>query len=523
MSEKRGRVDYTRSDSFLSAAGQIDDQSHPIIASQPLFQGGEGSSNKSTNAMQRNSHFFRVTRNAVLLALSVIVLFSRCSYEEEPEPYKVLELTASTASACGCNFVVPYSSGTTYFDGAAKGVKPGNTVCLEGGKTYGPIVFKNIKGTSTAPVTIKNCGGTVTVNGVGKSYSIRTEMSSYFRITGTTGSGTSGYGIRVSGGHMSVTFDKRSTNFELDHVEVYGSGFAGVVAKTDPACDNLGVRGYFTMRDTKFHDNYIHDTSGEGFYIGNSFWLGGVNTSCGKKYPHAVENAKVYNNLIKNSGWEAIQVGSAPVGTEVYGNRIENYGTKNVNAQNNGIQFGEGTVGKLYGNFIKYGKGNGIILVGNGQNLVHDNVIVNAGQDGIFCDDRVYGAGFVFTNNTIIRPAMNGIRLYADQVTLSKILNNIIIAPGNYNKLVYPRKKEEAYVYLLSSAVKVNVLNNFNSLDINAPKFVAYGSDNYALTSSSTVALNKGTSISTYGIPVDFAKKTRLRGTAVDIGAYEFQ
>jgi hypothetical protein len=468
--------------------------------------------------MQRNSRVIRTLRSCVLLSLSLII-FSQCNNELEPEPYNILELTASTASSCGCNYVVPYTSGTSYIDAQQKGIKPGNTICLEGGKTYGPIVFKNVRGSSSAPIKIKNCGGTVTINGSGKPYAIRTEQSSYFRITG----GSSGYGIKVNGGHMSVTFDKRSTNIELDHVEVYNSGFAGVVAKTDPACDNLGVRGYFTMRDLKFHDNYVHNTGGEGFYIGNSFWLGGVSTSCGRKYPHAVENAKIYNNLVKYTGWEAIQVGSAPWGTEVYGNRIENYGTKNVNAQNNGIQLGEGTVGKCYGNFIKYGKGNGIIIVGNGKNLVHDNVIVNAGQDGIFCDDRVYGEGFVFTNNTIIRPGLNGIRLYADQVKLSKIQNNIIIAPGNYYKLTYPRKREEAYVYKLSSAVRVQVMNNYNSLDINAPKFAAPYSDNFSLTSGSYAVLNKGTSISAYGIPIDYAKKTRIKGYAVDIGAYERQ
>jgi hypothetical protein len=439
--------------------------------------------------------------------------------EPDPEPYKVLELTTTVASACGCTYVVPYSSGTTTVDAAQKGLKPGAKICLEGGKTYGPLVFKNVRGTSTAPITIMNCGGTVTVNGVGHSYGIRTETSSYFRMTG----GTSGYGIKVSGGNMSITFDKQSTNFELDHVEAYNSGFAGVIAKTDPACDGLGVRGNFTMRDLKIHDNYVHDTGGEGFYIGNSFWLNGVSTACGQKYPHAVEYAKIYNNVIKNSGWESIQLGSSPVGSEIYGNHIENYGVKNINAQNNGIQLGEGTVGECYGNFIKGGKGTGIIIIGNGKNLVHDNVIVNAGQDGIFCDDRVNGEGFVFTNNTIIRPGLNGIRLYADQVTMSKIQNNIIIAPGNYNKLVYPRKKEEAYVYKLSSNVKVQILNNYQSLDINGPKFAGYSTDNYALTTSSTNVLNKGTSISTFGIPEDYANKARVKGTAVDIGAYELQ
>jgi len=473
--------------------------------------------------MQRKAYAIRAVR-AFLFTLSVTLIFSRCSHEQEPEPYKVLELTATDASSCGCNFVVPYSSSGILFDGAQKGVKPGNTICLEGGKTYGTILFRNIRGSSTAPVTIKNCSGTVNITATGKPFGIRTELSSFLRITGTTGSGMAGYGIRVNGGQMSVTLDKQTTNVEVDHVEIYNSGFAGLAAKTDPACDNLGVRGYFTMRDVKIHDNYVHETAGEGLYVGNSYWTYGVNTSCGVKYPHAIENAKIYNNLIRNSGWESIQVGSAPTGTEIYNNRIENYGTKNQSSQNNGIQLGEGTMSKLYGNFIKGGKGHGVIILGNSQQLVHDNVIVNAGIDGIFCDDRTAtGPGFTFTNNTIIRPALNGIRLYADQVIMSKIQNNIIIAPGNYYKLAYPRKKEEAYVYLLSSNVKVQVANNYYSLDINSPKFAGASTDNYALTTGSTVVVNKGISISTLGIPVDYAKKTRLIGAVVDIGAHELQ
>jgi len=456
---------------------------------------------------RRNFLGSRATRIALIASVGFIALFTRCSEEIEPEPYRILELTASAASTCGCTYVVPYSSGTVTIDGSKLGIKPGNVICFEGNKTWGNVVLKNIRGSSTAPVTIKNCGGTVTLTGTGKPFGIRTETSSYFKITG----GTSGYGIKVNGGHISVTFDKLTTNVEMDHVEVYNSGFAGIMAKTDPACDLLAIRGKFTMRDVILHDNYVHNTGGEGMYVGNTSWLGGINASCGKLYPHEVAGVKIYNNLVKETGWDGIQVGSAPNGAEVYNNRIENYGTKNAANQNNGIQFGEGATGKCYGNFIKSGKGHGIIIIGNGKNLVHDNVIINAGIDGIFCDDRVTGEGFVFTNNTIIRPAMNGIRLYADQVTMNKIQNNIIIAPGNYNKLVYPRKKEEAYVYLLSKYVKLTTLNNYYSQDINAPKFVAYSSDNYALTSSSAVCLNKGTSISTWPIPVDHALKTRVK------------
>jgi hypothetical protein len=468
--------------------------------------------------MWKRTFASRAARIAIL-AFGFTALFTRCSEEVEPEPYNVLELTTTTASSCGCTYVVPYTSGTATVDGSKLGIKPGAVICIEGNKTWGNFVFKNIRGTASAPITIKSCGGTANLVGTGKPFGIRTETSSFFKITG----GSSGYGIRVNGGNLGVTLDVMTTNVEMDHVEVYNTGFAGIMAKTDPGCDLLAVRGKFIMKDVRLHDNYVHDTGAEGFYVGCSSWIDGFARSCGRLYPHEMQGTKIYNNLVRNTGWDGIQVGSAPTGVEVYSNRVENYGTKNSQNQANGIQFGDGAPGKCYNNFIKGGKGNGLIILGNGKNLVHDNVIVNAGLDGIFCDDRVTGEGFVFTNNTIIRPAQNGIRLYADQVTANKIQNNIIIAPGNYSKLVYPRTSQDSYIYLLSKYVKVTIANNFHSQDINAPKFAAYSSDNYALTTSSSVALNKGASVSSYSIPVDYALKSRVKGTSVDIGAFELQ
>jgi hypothetical protein len=344
-------------------------------------------------------------------------------------------------------------------------------------------------------------------------------LSSFIRITGGTGTT---YGIKINGGHHSVTLEYLTTDVEVDHIEVGGSGFSGIMAKTDPSCDNATIRGNFTMRNVILHDNYVHDTGGEGFYVGHSFWNKGISTSCGQRYPHALENVKIYNNIVKNSGWEAIQVGSAPTGADVYNNRIENYGVKNVLYQNHGVQFSEGAPGTFYGNFIKGGKGNGLIIMGNAQNFIHDNVIVNAGMDGIFIEDRTTGAGFRIINNTIINPGDNGIRLYSDLVPVNNVYNNLIVNPGNYTTYTYPRSGNDAYVYVLNKTMKVQLLNNHFTRDINSVKFVNHAANNYSLTSASPV-LNKGTSIVAHNIPVDFAKLPRLKGIAYDIGAYEFQ
>src|SRR5687768_9490892 len=87
--------------------------------------------------------------------------------------------TTTNLTACGCTYTVP--SNTYLVDGKALALKPGAVICLKAGNTYKNIVFRNIKGTATAPIIIKNCGGTVTLNGAGTGCTLKTEYSQYFR------------------------------------------------------------------------------------------------------------------------------------------------------------------------------------------------------------------------------------------------------------------------------------------------------------------------------------------------------
>ncbi|HZY81937.1 MAG TPA: right-handed parallel beta-helix repeat-containing protein [Cyclobacteriaceae bacterium] len=459
------------------------------------------------------SYFSRISM--FLLFCTALIVGCSDDITPEPEQQPVQELTAST---CGCTYTVPVNSSYVAVDGNALKLKPGNVVCLQGGKTYGTVVLKNFVGSASAPITVMNCGGVVNIYTTGGS-GLEVQSSQYVRITGGTGSARD---IRVNGGQISVAIGVKSTDIEMDHVEVYNSKYAGVMAKTDPSCTNNADRAHFVMKNIWLHDNYVHDTRSEGFYVGHSYWVSGVTLDCGVKMPHEMEGVKVYNNVIKNSGAESIQIGSAPKGAEVYGNRIENYGTYNESGQNNGIQFGQGANGTCYGNFIKGGKGMGIILISNNSNVIHDNVLVNTGNDGIFIDDRMAGPGFKILNNTIIRPGGNGITLYSDEVTMNTVQNNIIVAPGSYSKMKSPRTTADSYIYKMFSAVKLTSSNNYTTQDINALKFKNATNDDYSLTSSSTVAINKGALLSGLTIPFDFLLKPRIIGL-VDIGAYEYQ
>ena len=468
--------------------------------------------------MKKNTRLLSSLIRAAI-ALSFFVFF-QCS-EEEIEPVSVAEDPGISAASteCGCTYTVPVSTNTVTVDGNALGLKPGAVICLKGGATYKNIIFKNIRGSATAPITIKNCNGIATINATGTYFGIKTQLSSYFKIQGGTGTT---YGIKVNGGHHSITLEYLTTNVEVNNVEVYNSGFSGIMAKTDPSCDNTTIRGNFVMKDVFLHHNYVHDTGGEGFYVGHTFWVKGVSTPCGTRYPHALQNVKIHDNIVKNAGWEAIQIGSTPTGALVYNNRIENYGVKNTQYQNHGVQFGEGAPGKFYNNFINGGKGNALQVIGNAENFIYNNVIVNAGMDAIFLEDRIAGPGFKVINNTIINPKLNGIKLYSDLVTTNIVYNNIVVNPGSFSTYTYPRSGNDAYVYLLNKTMPVTMSNNHFTRDVNSVKFAGVTAFNYALTSTSP-AVNKGFAISTFGIQVDHALKPRLAGTAYDIGAYEYQ
>lgn len=404
-----------------------------------------------------------------------------------------------------CTYVVQPNKNV--IDGQSLNLKPGSVICLNAATQYPNLIFRNLTGTAQQPIIIRNCGGTARVVASGQAYSIKFQNCKYFRLTGA--GEPSGYGIRVSEGHLGITVESLSTNFEIDHVEVYNTGFAGIMAKTDPTCDNATIRGNFTMYDVSLHDNYVHDTDGEGLYVGNSFWENGVSTSCGQRFPHDIHGVKIYNNIVKNSGWEGIQLGCATKGAEVYNNTIENFGTANNPSQSNGIQIGAGTGGLCYNNFIKKGNGNGIIVLGLGDNVIFNNIIIDAGENGIFCDERgSTGSGFTFINNTIIRPADDGLRNYAELLSMNRFINNIVADPG-------------AKHVNLRSGVKMEDSNNLYAATVNEVNFVNAAADNYRLKSGSP-AIDKGKNVSSYNIKTDFYGNSRPRGSGYDIGASEF-
>lgn len=249
------------------------------------------------------------------------------------------------------------------------------------------------------------------------SYNFKFENCKSFRLAGDDQ-------LKLSGGNIGVAIEKRSSNFWIDHVTIVDSGFAGIMAKDDSA-KRLDLEP-FVMRNMKIYKCTIERTGGEGVYIGNSSYLKG----------HDLEDVEIYSNTFKDTGWDSIQLGNCIKGASIHDNVIDNYGTRNERFQNNAIQIGEGTGGLCFRNTIRKGTGNGIICLGIADNNVYDNVILNAGENGIYCDDRVsIGMGFKFIGNTIVKPRVDCLKIEANKGLQNEVRNNLLVLPGSFGIL----------------------------------------------------------------------------------------
>ncbi len=441
------------------------------------------------------------------MALCVMgISITSCKKEHEVTKNNAAESSLAAAQGYSCVYTIKTSQ--TVVDGSTLNLPAGSVVCIEAG-TRGPLWLKNFEGQAGKPITFVNSNGKVTISASSSNgYGLKFSNCKYVKLAGN-GSNDQ-YGIHVKGSHIGVTFESLSTNWEVSNVEISNIGFAGLMGKTDPTCDPATWNGNFTMRDISIHDNYVHDVTGEGFYIGNSFYASGRSLSCGTITPHTVEGLRLFKNKVVNTGCEGIQVGCATKGCEIFDNTIENYGRDPFAAhQNNGLQLGEGTGGKCYNNIIKNGPGNGIICLGYGDNVVYNNLILGAGAYGVYVDTRYTpGQAFSFINNTVVNSGSDGFMIAAGKIPMNNVINNIIVNP-----------KTGKFINTRNSA-KVTDKNNYTTMNVADVKFVNASGGDYRLASGSP-AIDKGADVSSFGVTYDFSSTARPTGNGYDIGAYE--
>ncbi len=411
-------------------------------------------------------------------------------------------------------------------------INPGDVVCLlAGNKDFLRLI--DIQGTEAQPITVINKDGPVVIN-TDHFYGVKFDNCKHVIFSGTGDNGTV-YGIQIKrvGGGAGMSVDNMSTNVEIENVEISYTLIGGIYAKTEPYqgdCDDLITRDKFTMYDLKIHDCYLHDIADEGFYIGSSKYTGQTIYECDDivVLPHIIEGVEIYNNIVENTGWDGIQVSSAPVDCKIYNNIIRYDSYEEEPYQMSGILIGGGAKCDCYNNQIYDGKGDGIDIFGLGDMKIFNNLIVRAGRTfkpddenlfkhGIYIGELVTdpGATFKLYNNTIISPKSSGIKYANNDATMGYIKNNLITDPG---QLQY--NPNSAYLNISSDPQKVEISNNYNAPDNSTPKFVNYNSNDFDLKPDSP-AVNYGTSLTNEGIIFDIEDRFRPFHTYFDAGAYE--
>lgn len=413
-------------------------------------------------------------------------------------------------------------------------IQAGDTLWVESGiRPF--LIISDFVGTPDKPIVFINYGGQVIFDSE-RSFGIDLRGCSNIKITGT-GDQEYKYGFYIRKltheSSVGLGIGYKTSDFELENIEISNTGFAGILAKTDPNCNDLtATRGLFVQKNSIIHDLYIHDVNGEGIYLGstsyNGFYINGCNTFV---YPPNLEGVRVYNNIIENSGFDGIQVSSASSDCKIFNNTVINDSRREINFQMSGIIVGGGSKCDCYNNVIKNGKGTGILYFGFGGGRIFNNLIVNPGrtyvpedyskhEHGIYVSDRSYGIvnELSFFNNTIISPKSNGISLADDVKHNCIIRNNVIIDPGSFG--IEQSTIERASIHPMSSEINISMSHNYMDINIVLAGFVNPQTDDFHLSETSAL-VDAGTDLTSIGINFDLENRTRPKGRNFDQGVYE--
>ncbi|NOH71316.1 right-handed parallel beta-helix repeat-containing protein [Vibrio pectenicida] len=350
-------------------------------------------------------------KNTAIAVLGLPILFSNTAFAEP---------------SASCDVEIPSSQHLV--DGTVMNIQPGDTVCLAEGER-GPLRVKNILGTESQPIIIRNSGGVVLTQPY--EYSIAIEQSKWLRLTSISQDPAKPYGIRL-GGTLSV--GKLSEQVEIDNIEIYRARFAGMLIKTDPNCAPDTWAENFTMTGIHIHDNYLHHTEeGEGMYVGytalsRTLECNGVPTTV---YPHKLEHVRIYNNKLEQMAADGIQLNAVKGDAQIYSNKIYRTGVSPFAPvwQNTGIQVGGDNV-LVRDNFIYRSGGNGMMLDGDNLQVIN-NKIVSPGENGIFARNAAQqnsqisgGLPHLYQDNLIVHPVTYGITLYAINTASAHIIRD---------------------------------------------------------------------------------------------------
>lgn len=451
-------------------------------------------------------------------------------------PVSAADVTLTEALLDSVNGFVNFSKSTLGSGANAipNTLGPGDTVYLAA-QTRQLITLVNLtQGTAANPINVTNSGGPFIIDvepdATGHA-GFRIWGVQNVHIFGTPGSGYD-YGIQVRKSGVKVEDNnfhqgqvggpfKNTINLKISAIEVADAGFAGIMAKYERTNDSVPEGETALLDGLEIFDCYIHDSEGEGMYIGQT----------GENKPD-VANVSIHDNLLVNTGWDGIQLNRSQGNNEIYNNTILGYGVmsytfgdgSNYFWQGSGFSLGRIENFKLNNNYVEATSpysGNGFSVSVYDDTEIYNNVFVLGDQDAASPQPAAWitqwstikaGASLLIANNTIIEPEHDGLRFNASTTVGSgavtvpvTIVNNIIAHPlaGDYvvdPPLVTPTKTTNLFVNSLAGAGFV-------------------GGGDYHLAAGSA-AIDAGTTVG--AVSYDFDYNARPAGAAYDIGAYEY-
>ena len=245
----------------------------------------------------------------------------------------------------------------------------GDTIFILAERTNA-LKFQHINGNPNNPVVVINSGGQVKINASSWG-AVTFENCKNIKITGSGHPGFK-YGFLLAANSCGLAFSELSSDCEAEFVHVNHDGFFGIMAKKDYGGNPPKPAPVFA--NLKIHDCFVENVT-EGMYLGET-------KSPGMEFRHV----KIYNNIVRNTGREAIQVANMVEDVEIFNNTLLNTGLNGELYQTNILQIGDNSVCNVYNNILIGAEGFGVISMGSGNNIFTNNYI--ASNSGMFIDNR---------------------------------------------------------------------------------------------------------------------------------------
>lgn len=280
-------------------------------------------------------------------------------------------------------YVTKAADGGVYINGNSFSYAAGDTIVLKTSQnpfSYFALDLFN-KGTDSCPVVITNEDGKVELT-TGFSFT----GCRHLKITGTGSADKYGFKISQDGMGVGISVQGRSSNIEVEHLEIYNKHY-GIWVKHEADCADSLQFPNWVMHDIDIHDNYIHYMLQEGMYLGSTDPNGLRTITCNGKTispkPLRLGNIHVHNNIIDSTWRGGIQLCDADSGNnEINDNTVTNCGFEFNTNQGNGIVLGGYTHANIYNNYVRSTYTAGIFSLGAGLIKIYNNDVDSSGYLG---------------------------------------------------------------------------------------------------------------------------------------------